>query len=148
MGLLDGDIEKQYFIFSLGNRSFGVSIREVVKVVLVDKVFIAPLLSDFILGFIVHQGEPVPYLSLKRRLGLREYERGDMALLVKVGEETFGLSIDGDYEVIQLELDPAPLPPELKGVVKKYFRARAEQKDRRFIILDVGALVVADRQIQ
>ncbi|GEM_PF-1761131 len=148
MGLLDGDIEKQFFVFALGNRSFGISIKEIVKVVSVEKVYIAPLLSDFILGFIVHQGEPIPYLSLKRRLGLKEDESGDMALLVDVGQKTFGFSIDGDYQVVQLELDPTPLPPDFKGVVKKYFKARAEQNDRRFIILDVDALVLADNQIQ
>ena len=148
MRLLDGDIEKQFFIFTLGNRSFGISLKEIEKVVSVDKIFVAPLLSDFILGFIIHQGEPIPYLSLKRRLGLKEDESGEMALLVKVDQKTFGLSIDGDYEVVQLELDPTPLPPDFKGVVKKYFKARAERNDRRFIILDVGALVLADNQIQ
>jgi purine-binding chemotaxis protein CheW len=147
MGFLDGDIEKQYFIFTLGNRSFGIPLKEIVKVVSVEKVFLTPLLSYFLLGFIIHQGEPIPYVSLKRRLGLREDERGDMALLVKNGDNTFGLSIDGDYKVIQLELDPVPLPAELKGVVKKFFKARAEQGDRKFIILNVDALVLADNKL-
>jgi len=147
MGFIDGDIEKQYFIFTLGNRSYGISLRKIIKVVLVDKIFKAPLLSDFILGFIIHKGEPIPYLSLKKRLGLKDDEKSNMALLIKIGEDVFGLSIDGDYKVIQLEEAPNPMPPKLKGVVKKYFEARAEQDDRRFIILNVNALTVVDNQL-
>ena len=147
MGLLDGDIEKQYFIFNLGNRSFGISLRKILKVVSVEKIFKVPLLSDFMLGFIIHKGEPIPYLSLKKRLGLNGDEKSDMALLVKIDEDVFGLSIDGDYKVIQLEVDPDPMPPKLKGVVEKFFEARAEQDDRRFIILNANALTVVDNQL-
>jgi len=147
MGLFDGDIEKQYFIFSLGNRSFGISLRKILKVVTVDKIFKAPLLSDFMLGFIIHKGEPIPYLSLKKRLGLKGDEQSNMALLVKIDEDVFGLSIDGNYKVIQLEVDPNPMPPKFKGVVKKYFEARAEQDNRKFIILNANALTVVDNQL-
>jgi purine-binding chemotaxis protein CheW len=147
MGFFDGDIEKQYFIFNLGNRSFGISLKKILRVVSVEKVFKAPLLSDFMLGFIIYKGEPIPYLSLKRRLGLKDDEKSNVALLVKIGEHVFGLSIDGDYKVIQLEVPPNPMPPKLKGVVKKYFEARAEQDDRRFIILNANALTVVDNQL-
>ena len=144
MRLFDGEIEKQYFLFTLGKRYFGVSIGEVVKVISINKVYSAPLLSDYFIGFILHQGEPIPLMSLKRRIGLSGDDIGDMALIIRHEGDNLGFSIDGDYKVVQIEQDPSPIPSDFKGVVKRFFKARGTLNDENFIILNVGALAESD----
>jgi len=140
MRLISGDIDKQYFIFTLGKRYFGVSIREVVKVITVNKVFTIPFLEDYFLGFILHEGKPVPFMSLKNRIGLPGKENGTVALLVFVGTELLGLSIDTNYQVIQLVQEPLGLPSDFKGAIKRFFKARGILDNQTFIILNIPTL--------
>ena len=143
MGLLDGGIEKQYFLFALEKRTFGVPIADVVKVIAVDLIYPVPLLPDFFWGFIIHDNRPVPYINLKKRLGLAGQGIKEIGVLAQIGSETIAFSIDGSYEVIQLEEEPSPIPMEFKGIVKDLFRARGTINNRNFIILNVQALALA-----
>ena len=95
MGLFDGDVDKQYFLFSLGNRRFGVPIKEVVKVIQVEKVSFVPLLLDYFLGLILHEGTPIPFISLKKRLGLHGEEKNSVALIIRVGSVGVGGGVGG-----------------------------------------------------
>ena len=144
MRLFDGDTEKQYFLFSLGNRYFGVSIGEVIKVISVSKVYSTPLLSEYFMGFILHERMPLPLMSLKKRIGLSGDDKGEMALIVRHEGGNLGFSIDGDYQVVQIEQEPSPIPSDFKGVVKRFFIARGVLNGKNFIILNVGALAQSD----
>ena len=141
MGLLDGNIERQYFVFTLGARYFGLSISHVKKVISVDKLFPAPLIKEYYLGYFIHADSPVPLLSIKKRLGLGGEDLGKMSVLVTIESETVGLSIDGHYQVLELESDPEPLPDKFTGVVRQYFTGRGTMNEMKFIILNVESLV-------
>jgi chemotaxis signal transduction protein len=141
MGLLDGNIERQYFVFTLGSRYFGLSISHVTKVISVEKLFQAPLLKEYYLGFFVHDQSPVPLLSIKKRLGLGGEDHGKMSVLIAIGSEIVGLSIDGNYMVVELDSDPEPLPDKFTGVVRKYFTGRGTMNDKNFIVLNIESLV-------
>lgn len=144
MRLFDGDTKKQYFIFTLGKRYFGVPIGVVVKVISISKVYSAPLLSEYFMGFVLHEKRPVPLMSLKRRIGLSGDDGVSMALIVRHEEDNFGFSIDGDYQVVQIEQEPSPIPSDFTGVVKKFFTARGALNDKNFIILNIDALAESD----
>jgi chemotaxis signal transduction protein len=143
IGLPDGVIGQQYFLFALERRTFGVPIADVVKVISIDRVYPVPLLTSFFWGFIVHEKRPVPYINLKKRLGMGGQANREIGVLVRIGAEIIGFSIDGSYEVIQLEREPEPIPMEFKGVMKNFFKARGTHNNRNFIILDVHALAPA-----
>lgn len=136
-------IGQQYFLFALERRTFGVPIADVVKVISIDRIYPVPLLTSFFWGFIVHEKRPVPYINLKKRLGLAGQPNSDIGVLVRVGAELIGFSIDGSYEVIHLEREPEPIPMEFKGVMKNFFKARGTHNNRNFIILDVRGLAPA-----
>ena len=141
MGLLDGNIEKQYFVFTLGSRYFGLSISHVTKVISVETLFPAPLLKNYYLGFFIHADTPVPLLSIKKRLGLGGEDLGKMSVVITIGSEMFGLSIDGNYQVVEIDSDPEPLPDKFTGVVRKYFIGRGAMNEKKFIILNVESLM-------
>jgi chemotaxis signal transduction protein len=143
IGFLDGVVERQYFLFALEKRTFGVPIADIVKVVSVDRIYRIPLLSAFFWGFIIHEKRPVPYLNLKKRLNMAGRESNEIGVLVRVGSEVIGFSIDGSYEVVQLEREPEPIPMEFKGIMKNFFKARGTHNNRNFIILNVHALAPA-----
>lgn len=136
-------IGQQYFLFALERRTFGVPIADVVKVISIDRIYPVPLLTSFFWGFIVHEKRPVPYINLKKRLGLAGQPNSGIGVLVRVGTELIGFSIDGSYEVIHLEREPEPIPMEFKGVMKNFFKARGTHNNRNFIILDVRGLAPA-----
>ena len=136
-------IGQQYFLFALEKRTFGVPIGDVVKVISIDRVYPVPLLPSFFWGFIVHERTPVPYINLKKRLGMAGQSSSEIGVIVRVGTEVIGFSIDGSYEVIQLEREPEPIPMEFKGIMKNFFKARGTHNNRNFIILDVHALAPA-----
>ena len=136
-------IERQYFIFALEKRTFGVPIADIVKVISIDRIYRIPLLSASFWGFIIHEKRPVPYLNLKKRLTMTGQASSEIGVLVRVGSEIIGFSIDGSYEVVQLDREPEPIPMEFKGVMKNFFRARGTHNNRNFIILNVHALTGA-----
>ena len=136
-------VERQYFLFALEKRTFGVPIADIVKVVSIDRIYRIPLLSAFFWGFIIHEKRPVPYLNLKKRLNMAGRDSNEIGVLVRVGSEMIGFSIDGSYEVVQLEREPEPIPMEFKGIMKNFFKARGTHNNRNFIILNVHALAPA-----
>lgn len=136
-------IERQYFLFALEKRTFGVPIVDIVKVVSVERIYRIPLLSAFFWGFIIHEKKPIAYLNLKKRLGMAGQAGSEIGVLVRVGTETLGFSIDGSYEVVEIEREPEPIPMEFKGIMKNFFRARGTYNNRNFIILNVHALAGA-----
>ena len=135
--------ERQYFLFALEKRTFGVPIADIVKVVSIDRIYRIPLLSAFFWGFIIHEKRPVPYLNLKKRLSMTGQDNSEIGVLVRVGSETIGFSIDGSDRVVQLEREPEAIPMEFKGVMKNFFRARGTHNNRNFIILNMHALAPA-----
>jgi chemotaxis signal transduction protein len=143
IGFTDGVVERQYFLFALEKRTFGVPIADIVKVVSIDRIYRIPLLSAFFWGFIIHEKRPVPYLNLKKRLNMAGRDSNEIGVLVRVGSEVVGFSIDGSYEVVQLEREPEPIPMEFKGIIKNLFKARGTHNNRNFIILNVHALAPA-----
>jgi len=136
-------IERQYFLFALEKRTFGVPITDVVKVISVDKIYRIPLLSTFFWGFIIHEKRPVPYINLKKRMNMTGTAGSEIGVLARVGSEIIAFSIDGSYEVAQLDREPEPIPMEFKGVMKNFFKARGTHENRNFIILNMKALAPA-----
>jgi chemotaxis signal transduction protein len=143
IGLLNGVIERQYFLFALEKRTFGVPIADVVKVVSIERIYRIPLLSVFFWGFIIHEKRPVPYINLKKRMNMAGRADNEIGVIVRVGSEPIAFSIDGSYEVVELEREPEPIPMEFKGVMKNFFSARGTHNNRNFIILNVRALAPA-----
>jgi chemotaxis signal transduction protein len=135
--------ERQYFLFALEKRTFGVPIADIVKVISIDRIYRVPLLSPLFWGFIIHEKRPVPYVNLKKRMSMTGQASSEIGVIVRVGSEITAFSIDGSYEVVQLEREPEPIPMEFKGVMKNFFRARGTHDNRNFIILDMHALAPA-----
>lgn len=143
IGFLNGVIEPRYFLFALEKRTFGIPISDVMKVVSINKIYRIPLLSPFFWGFIIHENRPVPYINLKKRLSMTGRADNEIGVIVRVGSAPIAFSIDGSYEVVELEREPEPIPMEFKGVMRNFFKARGTHNNRNFIILNVHALAPA-----
>lgn len=113
------ELEKinQYFVFTLGNDSFGLNIEHVREVNEYGKVFSVPQAPHFIRGIINLRGEVIPVIDLNGRFFDKRSEVTKFTSIVVVEIEDkdeiilIGVMVDAFKEVIDVkenEIDETP----------------------------------------
>ena len=95
---------QQLVTFRLGDDQFAVDILEVERVLRFSAPASVPNLPAWIDGVIEHGGRVVPVIDLRSRFGLpRLSASSDHRILVlAIGEEWLGVTVDSVHEVISL----------------------------------------------
>lgn len=100
---------KQYIVIKLGNDSYGIEIKYIESIIVMQRITRVPKSQSYFNGVINLRGEVVPVLSLRKRLGLEEVENTPSSRIIIVRPEEqaapFGIIVDEVREVITLTGD-------------------------------------------
>lgn len=142
--------EEQLVIFDLANEQYGVDIASVYEIIRPQDITRVPQTPQYVEGVINLRGQVIPVIDLRRRMGLPAEGRGRSSriVVVKIDDQTIGMSVDGVSEV--LRIPPAviePPSPIVTGVDSDYLRGIAKMEDKLIILLSLEKVVTkADTQ--
>lgn len=100
---------KQYIDVRLGDDLYGIEIKYIDNIIVMQSITRVPKAQPYFLGVINRRGDIIPVMSLKKRLGLEEGEVTSTTRIVIVKPDPsmapVGLIVDEVNEVINLSDD-------------------------------------------
>lgn len=142
---------QQLVTFRLGDDRFAVDIFAVERVLRFAPPAVVPKLPPWIDGVIEHLGRVVPVIDLRARLGMpRLAPRPEQRILVlAVGEEWLGATVDSVHEVMAVPPDEiAPPPPLFRGLNAEYLRGLVRHEGSLIIFLDVMRVLTSTERLE
>lgn len=140
--------EKQYVIFYLGNKKFGVNIKESKEILSNTDLTFVPDSPDYISGIINLRGSVVPVVDLKKRLNINTAKKGSeqKIIIIELPELTAGMLVDDVKEIKALEVeDIVDLPDLAKNINRDYIEGvgRVGEDNELLILLDLKNILTA-----
>lgn len=142
---------QQLVTFRLGDDRFAVDIFAVERVLRFSAPAAVPKLPPWMDGVIEHGGRVVPVIDLRSRLGMpRLAPRPEQRIIVlAVGEEWLGVTVDSVHEVMAVAPDEiAPPPPIFRGLDAEYLRGLVRHEGSLIIFLDVTRVLTSIEQLE
>jgi purine-binding chemotaxis protein CheW len=142
---------QQLVSFRLGDDQFAVDILVVERVLRFSTPAALPNLPSWIDGVIEHGGRVVPVIDLRTRFGMpRLAPRAEHRILVlAVGEEWLGVTVDSVHEVLSVTPDEiAPPPPLFRGLNAEYLKGLVRREGLLIIFLDVARVLTSSELLE
>ncbi|MDB4910662.1 MAG: CheW protein, partial [Gemmatimonadetes bacterium] len=142
---------QQLVSFRLGDDQFAVDILVVERVLRFSTPAALPNLPSWIDGVIEHGGRIVPVIDLRTRFGMpRLAPRAEHRILVlAVGEEWLGVTVDSVHEVLSVTPDEiAPPPPLFRGLNAEYLKGLVRREGLLIIFLDVARVLTSSELLE
>ncbi len=111
---LDEDTQKdKYLSFRLASEDYGIEIRHIIEIIVMQEITKVPDMPDFIIGVINLRGNVISVMDIRRRFSLeaRDYDDRTCIIVVKINEISIGLIVDTVNEVVDIpesQIDPPP----------------------------------------
>jgi purine-binding chemotaxis protein CheW len=142
---------QQLVTFRLGGDQFAVDILEVERVLRFSAPATVPNLPEWIDGVIEHGGRVVPVIDLRSRFGLPRLSPlpEHRILVLAVGEELLGVTVDSVHEVMSVSPEEiAPPPPFFRGLNAAYLKGLVRQGGSLIIFLDVARVLTSSELLE
>jgi len=142
---------QQLVTFRLGDDQFAVDILEVERVLRFTAPAAVPNLPAWIDGVIEYGGRVVPVIDLRSRFGLpRLSPRPEHRILVlAVGAELLGVTVDSVHQVMSVSPDEiAPPPAFFRGLNAEYLKGLVRQTGSLVIFLDVARVLTSSELLE
>jgi purine-binding chemotaxis protein CheW len=142
---LDEDTQKDKFLtFRIGKESYGIEIRHVTEIVVMQDITEVPDMPDFITGVINLRGKVISVMDVRRRFGLepREFDERTCIIVVDINEMSIGLIVDTVNEVLNIPQDQIDPPPRThSGIKSNYIQGMGKVDNQVKILLDVEKIL-------
>jgi|GEM_PF-60205 len=111
---MEEDTQKDRFLsFRIGKEDYGIEIKYVTEIIVMQKVTEVPDTPPYIKGVINLRGKVIPVMDVRMRFKLekREYDERTCIIVVDVDEIAVGLIVDTVNEVVDIPEDRIDRPP-------------------------------------
>ena len=134
--------KKQYVIFYLADKKFGVNINQTKEILSNSNLTFVPDSPDFVSGIINLRGSVVPVVDLKLRLNISGEKKNssEKIIIVELDGLTAGMMVDDVKEIEPLTKENiVELPDLAKKVNSDYIEGvgRAGEDDELLLLLDL-----------
>lgn len=144
----DGDEQKdKYLTFHIGKENYGIEIRHVIEIIVMQEITVVPDMPDFIIGVINLRGQVISVMDIRARFKMeaREYDDRTCIIVVKINDISIGLIVDTVNEVIDIpesQLDPPPRTHS--GIGSSYIKGMGKVDNSVKILLDIEKILYED----
>jgi purine-binding chemotaxis protein CheW len=135
---------KQLISFTVGEEEYGLELLRVKEVIRVRQVTWLPRAPSCVKGIINLRGDVIPIVDLRERFGLDAAEQTAMSrvIVVEVGGQAVGMTVDSASQVVRVPADQFDPPPPVMGTKSRDFiTAVGKLGDRLVIMIDVDAIL-------
>ena len=142
---IDEDAQQdRYLTFHLGKESYGIEIRHVTEIIVMQEITKVPDLPDFIIGVVNLRGSVISVMDMRKRFNLetRDYDDRTCIIVVDIKDIAIGLLVDTVNEVLiipQEQVDPAPKTHS--GIKSNYISGMGKVEDQVKILLDIEKIL-------
>ena len=142
---------KQYIIIKLGDDPYGIEIKYIESIIVMQKITRVPKAHSYFKGVINLRGEVVPVMSLRLKLGLKEAEDTSSTRIIILRPEEqgslVGIIVDEVKEVISLaNADIQKLGYDNKNDKATYSGGIGKYEDELINILNITSMADQDKQ--
>ncbi|OPX18220.1 hypothetical protein BXT86_02355 [candidate division WOR-3 bacterium 4484_100] len=126
-------------VFRIGDEHIGIDINKVREVTESTEPVAVPGTPNFLLGLVNVRGEIIPVVSLKKRLGLKGEEQGNVLLIIEEKGRLAGLKVDelfGTKKIKEKEINRRSEFLSTKKE-KQFFYGVCETGEKPILILDL-----------
>ena len=134
----------RYLSFRISKEDYGIEIKFVTEIIVMQKVTEVPNTPPFIKGVINLRGKVIPVMDVRQRFNLdfREYDERTCIVVVDVSDTAVGLIVDTVNEVIDIpdaQIDPPP--STYSGIQSSYISGMGKTGKNVKILLDVKSIL-------
>ncbi|MCP4755209.1 MAG: purine-binding chemotaxis protein CheW [Proteobacteria bacterium] len=145
---IDEDTQKnKYLTFNLGKEDYGLEIRHVDNIIVMEEIVGVPDMPEFILGVINLRGKVISVMDMRTRFHLEKKEVDDRTciIVVNIDEISMGLIVDTVNEVIDIQEDRIdPAPKTHSGIKSNYIQGMGKVGDKVKILLDIEKILYSE----
>jgi len=131
----------QLVVFSLCNEIYGVEILDVWEIIETGEITMVPNAPNFLKGIINFRSNIVPVIDLEKRFRLqREGDyTGNHIMIVRIGDNVFGLLVDEVTNVLRLPEQVIMAPPTIitEKIGIEFVKSVGTLDDQLIILLDL-----------
>ena len=141
---VDDEQKDKYLTFHLGKENYGIEIRHVIEIIVMQEITIVPDMPDFIIGVINLRGQVISVMDIRARFKLesRDYDDRTCIIVVKINDLSVGLIVDTVNEVIDIpESQMDPPPKTHAGVGSSYIKGMGKVDKEVKILLDIEKIL-------
>jgi purine-binding chemotaxis protein CheW len=126
-------------VFKIADEHIGVDINNVREVTEVQKPVVVPKAPKFLLGLVNIRGNVIPVLSLKKRLGLKGDEIGNLLVIIENEGRVAGLKVDELFGTKKVDEKRVNRRAELLSTKKEkdFFHGVYEGEEKPILILNL-----------
>ena len=149
---IDEDTQKdKYLSFRMGVEDYGIEIRHIIEIIVLQEITKVPDMPDFIIGVINLRGNVISVMDIRKRFNLesREYDERTCIIVVQINEISVGLIVDTVNEVIDLpEKQIDPPPKTHSGIRSNYIQGMGKVGNNVKILLDIEKILYEEELAQ
>lgn len=142
---IDEDAQKNRFLtFHLGKESFGIEIRHVTEMIVMQEITRVPDLPESIIGVVNLRGNVISVMDMRKRFHLeeREYDDRTCIVVVNINNIAVGLVVDTVNEVLDIsEAQIDPPPRTHSGIKSNYILGMGKFGNQVKILLDIEKIL-------
>lgn len=141
----------KYLTFGIGSEAYGIQIRFVTEIVVMQNITHVPDMPDSIKGVINLRGKVISVLDMRTRFNLeaREYDDRTCIIVVDVKDTLIGLIVDGVREVVDIKEEMIDDPPrQHSGIQSNYIEGIGKIENEVKILLNVEKILFEEELAQ
>jgi purine-binding chemotaxis protein CheW len=137
-------LKDRYLTFHLGKESYGIEIRHVTEIIVLQEITKVPDLPDFIIGVVNLRGNVISVMDVRKRFHLetKEYDDRTCIIVVNIKDIAIGLLVDTVNEVLNIPEDQVDPPPKThSGIKSSYIMGMGKVEKQVKILLDIEKIL-------
>lgn len=137
-------LKERYLTFHLGKESFGLEIRHITEIIVLQEISKVPDLPEFILGVVNLRGKVIAVMDMRKRFHLeaKEYDDRTCIIVVNIKDTLIGLLVDTVNEVLNIPADQVDPPPRShSGIKNNYIMGMGKVDNQVKILLDIEEIL-------
>jgi purine-binding chemotaxis protein CheW len=109
----DDNIDEMYLTFIMLNEEYGICLKNVIEIVVGQKILKVPDVPDYIKGVINLRGKVIPIMDVRMRFDLpfKEYDDRLCIVIAEIEDNITGLVVDMVKEVLNIPNSEISSPP-------------------------------------
>lgn len=144
-------LKDRFLTFHLGKEIYGLEIRHVTEIIVLQEITKVPDLPEFIIGVVNLRGNVISVMDMRKRFHLetKEYDDRTCIVVVNIKEITIGLLVDTVNEVLNIpEKQVDPPPKSHSGIKSSYVMGMGKVDEQVKILLDIEKILHEEEMAQ
>ena len=141
----------KYLTFKIGSESYGIELRFVTEIVVMQEITKMPDMPGYIRGVINLRGNVLSVMDMRSRFNFeqRDYDGRTCIVVVEVKGRLVGLIVDSVKEVLTIPADQVDPPPQNHtGFQSTYVKGMGKIEGKVTILLDTESILYEEETAQ